>query len=394
MKANEKSREKSQAVVLKDSKASKKAASKKTSTVATASKKVATVAAASTASEDIIIYSSSLIDGKNLTYRQLKELVPATQRSNMPSEASLKGKKIISAEVKGGKIVVYQSGYLAYTELDGYGIPRTTVYSVHCCDRIVYKSLCSANEYKEECASYGAHCKLAFGRYLGQFVRYAIVSEEAYLDGPWWFPIVSICDIRLRRNADYRERSNKVSFERIRDKVDRADRNANSEDDVDENFGDEIFSEGIESGKMSKGSAMSEMFEVEECEYVEGSEGSEGLDDIGSIEDIEATDISDEFDAAEWTDDSEDWTADCPDSEAWLEPDIRTVRQAKDHKRLTESLKKLKQQHRNQHTVIKLYFKRGEMSEREIAKKIGGTHQNVHKTIQAGLKNLRKNFVK
>ena len=109
MKANEKSR-----AVLKDAKASKKAASKKTSTVATASKKVATVAAASTASEDIIIYSSSLIDGKNLTYRQLKELVPATQRSNMPSEGNLKGKKFISAEVKGAKIVVYQNGYLTY----------------------------------------------------------------------------------------------------------------------------------------------------------------------------------------------------------------------------------------------------------------------------------------
>ena len=113
-----------------------------------------------------------------LTYRQLKELVPETPRGKI----SDKGEILFSSEEHGAKIVIFKNGYLTYTRNDGFGDPCTTAYSVHQCSQIVYKSGCSKSEFDEECGYYGEHCKLIYRITNGQLTRFAIISEEAYLD--------------------------------------------------------------------------------------------------------------------------------------------------------------------------------------------------------------------
>ena len=269
------------------------------------------------------------INYENLTYRQLKEMVPATPRGKMPKPTQIKGRVLFRSEKHGAKIVVFKNGYLTYTKNDGFGDPCTTVYSVHKCSQMVYQGGCSKSEFDDECGRYGDYNKLIYCIINGQYVRFSIISDEVYLDEPWWMPIVLVCDDRLTRNADARENKDKVSLEQIIDIL--------SDEDVDVNFADDIV-----------------------------------------------IDISDE--------DDENFIGDVEDSETWLEPDIRNEEQAKDHKRLSGSLAKLKVQHANQHKVIKLRFRRNGMSEREIAKHLNIKHQSVHDIIRAGIKNLLNNF--
>ena len=146
------------------------------------------------------------INYENLTYRQLKELVPETPRGKMPSPDKIEGKILFRAKKNDAKIVIYKNGYLTYTKNDGFGDPCTTIYSVHNCNQIVYKTGCSAFEFEEECGQYGKNCKLIYRIIDGQHVRFAIVNEEAYLDEPWWTPIVEICDERIDQNLNDRER--------------------------------------------------------------------------------------------------------------------------------------------------------------------------------------------
>ena len=145
------------------------------------------------------------INYENLTYRQLKELVPETPRGKMPSPDKIEGKILFRAKKNDAKIVIYKNGYLTYTKNDGFGDPCTTVYSVHRCSQIVYKMGCSDVEFDEECGQYGKDCKLIYRIIDGQHVRFAIVNEEAYLDEPWWTPIVEICDERIDQNLNDRE---------------------------------------------------------------------------------------------------------------------------------------------------------------------------------------------
>lgn len=150
------------------------------------------------------------INGKNnhenLTYRQLKKMVPATPKGKMPSPDKIEGKILFRAKENDAKIVIFKNGYLTYTKNDGFGDPCTTVYSVHRCNQIVYKTGCSEDEFNEECGQYGKNCKLIYRIINGQRIRFAIVSEEAYLDEPWWMPIIEICDERIDQNLNDRER--------------------------------------------------------------------------------------------------------------------------------------------------------------------------------------------
>ena len=137
-----------------------------------------------------------------ITFRQLKELVPETPRGKMLN----KGEILLSSEEHGAKIVIFKNGYLTYTRNDGFGDPCTTVYSVHQCSQIIYKSGCSKSEFDEECGYYGEHCKLIYRIINGQLTRFAIINEEAYLDGPWWMPIVAICEEGIEHSLGERER--------------------------------------------------------------------------------------------------------------------------------------------------------------------------------------------
>ena len=146
------------------------------------------------------------INHKSLTYRQLKELVPETPRGKMPSPDKIEGEILFRAKEQDAKIVIFKNGYLTYTKNDGFGDPCTTVYSVHRCNQIVYKTGCSEDEFNEECGQYGKNCKLIYRIINGQRIRFAIISEGAYLDEPWWMPIVEICDERIDQNLNDRER--------------------------------------------------------------------------------------------------------------------------------------------------------------------------------------------
>ena len=140
-----------------------------------------------------------------LTFKELKELVPATPKGRMPKASTLIGQPILLTEETGSvKIVIYKNGYLTYTVNEDC---RTTVYSVHKCSQIIYQTGCSTYEFKEECGNYGPHCRLAYRVINGQLTRFAIISEEAYLDKPWWKPISIICGERLIQNGDARFRS-------------------------------------------------------------------------------------------------------------------------------------------------------------------------------------------
>ncbi len=146
------------------------------------------------------------IDTSKLTYRHLKELVPATRQGKMPVPDKIEGKILFTYKIGGAKIAVYDSGYVTYTRNDGFGDPCTTVYSVHRCSVIVQKTGCSKSEYDEECGNNGKHSKIVYRVIKGQPVRFVITSEEAYLDEPWWMPIVAICDERIDQNLNDREK--------------------------------------------------------------------------------------------------------------------------------------------------------------------------------------------
>ena len=169
----------------------------------------------------------------NLTYRQLKEMVPATPRGKMPKATKLHETPILfSEEIDGATIVVYENGYLTYTtktasdecdERDRRNTSNksdkgnkssdlveshTTVYSVHKCSKIVFMTSFSDDEYKEECGWYGEHSKIEYRVVENpvtrnrQLTRIVTVDEKAYQDNVWWLPVVVICDERLGYN-DY-----------------------------------------------------------------------------------------------------------------------------------------------------------------------------------------------
>ena len=143
---------------------------------------------------------------ENLTYRQLKEMVPATPKGKMPAPDKIEGKVLFRSEVDGAKIVIFKNGYLTYTRNDGFGDSCTTVYSVHKCNQIVYVTGCSKDEFDEECAHNGENCNLVFRIINGQYTRFSIITEDAYLDEPWWMPISEICEARIVHSLDERER--------------------------------------------------------------------------------------------------------------------------------------------------------------------------------------------
>ena len=161
----------------------------------------------------------------NLSYRELKAMVPATPKGKMPRADKIKGEILFSEDVDGAIITVYKDGFLTYTVntantdntsnnsknsnncvsnasnnvkksrksgnniSNGKGIkgsrgqknsngqencgnkkntvtvydePRTTVYSVHKCSQIVFMTGFSTDEYKEECGWCGEHSKVTY----------------------------------------------------------------------------------------------------------------------------------------------------------------------------------------------------------------------------------------
>ena len=295
----------------------------------------------------------------NLTYRELKAMVPATPKGKMPRADKIKGEILFSEEVDGATITVYKNGYLTYTVngsnnstnsasnnskksgkggkriSNGKGIkgskgqknsngqencgnkknaatvyeePRTTVYSVHGCSQIVFMTGFSMDEYKEECGWCGEHSKVTYrvvenpATRNRQLTRIVAVDEKAYQDYPWWLPIVVICDERLNHN-DYVRFMNKI-------------------------------------------------------ELMDGDD----LNDGNSGENHNPSD--------------------------WLEAIAKTEEEERNHEILIEAMKTLTD---IQNKTVKLYYREG-LSEREIAKVLKCTSSTVHRNLEAALNKLRKNF--
>ena len=274
----------------------------------------------------------------NLTYRQLKEMVPATPRGKMPKATKLHETPILfSEEIDGATIVVYENGYLTYTTKtasdgrDGYDgrnasdksdrgnkssdlvESHTTVYSVHKCSKIVFMTGFSDDEYKEECGCYGEHSKIEYRVVENpvtrnrQLTRIVTVDEKAYQDNVWWLPVVVICDERLGYN-DYARFMNNLE---LKDNDDLTD---------------------------------------------DGYEGDEGR---GSH-----------------------------NPEDWLDAIAQSEEDERNHNILVAGMKTLT---KIQYKTVELYYKEG-LSEREIAKLLGTKQQSVHDNLQAALKRLRKKF--
>ena len=274
----------------------------------------------------------------NLTYRQLKEMVPATPRGKMPKATKLHETPILfSEEIDGATIVVYENGYLTYTTktasdgCDGYDgrnasdksdrgnkssdlvESHTTVYSVHKCSKIVFMTSFSDDEYKEECGWYGEHSKIEYRVVENpvtrnrQLTRIVTVDEKAYQDNVWWLPVVVICDERLGYN-DYARFMNNLE---LKDNDDLTD---------------------------------------------DGYEGDEGR---GSH-----------------------------NPEDWLDAIAQSEEDERNHNILVAGMKTLT---KIQYKTVELYYKEC-LSEREIGILLGMKHQSVHDNLQAALKKLRKKF--
>ena len=275
----------------------------------------------------------------NLTYRQLKEMVPATPRGKMPKATKLHETPILfSEEIDGATIVVYENGYLTYTTktasdgCDGYDgrnasdksdrgnkssdlvESHTTVYSVHKCSKIVFMTGFSDDEYKEECGCYGEHSKIEYRVVENpvtrnrQLTRIVTVDEKAYQDNVWWLPVVVICDERLGYN-DYARFMNNLE---LKDNDDLTD---------------------------------------------DGYEGDEGR---GSH-----------------------------NPEDWLDAIAQSEEDERNHSILVAGMKNLT---KIQYQTVKLYYKEG-LSEREIAKILNRASSTVHRNLNAALNSLRQNFI-
>ena len=268
----------------------------------------------------------------NLTYRQLKEMVPATPKGRMPRATTLHETPILfSEEIDGATIVVYENGYLTYTDkkasnervdkVEGKGNDgsndlveaHTTVYSVHKCSKIVFMTSFSDDEYKEECGWYGEHSKIEYRVVENpvtrnrQLTRIVTVDEKAYQDNVWWLPVVVICDERLGYN-DYARFMNNLE---LKDNDDLTD---------------------------------------------DGYEGDEGR---GSH-----------------------------NPEDWLDAIAQSEEDERNHNILVAGMKTLT---KIQYKTVELYYKEC-LSEREIGILLGMKHQSVHDNLQAALKKLRKKF--
>lgn len=141
----------------------------------------------------------------NLTYRELKTLVPEAPRGRMTVK-KLEGKEVLFTEkVDDATITIYLNGFLVYTKPDSHGHPHNTVYSVHRCKQIIFPVTFSKEEREGAWDMSGLADAVTYRMIDGRMTKFHIVREEHYLDSPWWLPITAICEERMRHNENSRE---------------------------------------------------------------------------------------------------------------------------------------------------------------------------------------------
>ena len=118
----------------------------------------------------------------------------------------LEGEDVLFKEMVGdAEITIFKNGFLTYTKFDGHGDPHRTVYSVHRCKEIRFQVKYSEEE-RNDAWDYSALANEVIYRMIdGELVRFNIIKEEEYQEGPWWGPITIICEERMEHNMNSRE---------------------------------------------------------------------------------------------------------------------------------------------------------------------------------------------
>lgn len=140
-----------------------------------------------------------------LTYRQLKELLPDTPKGKLPTAKELAECEVfLSERAADADITIYKNGYLTYSR-DGF----TTVYSVHRCERMQYQFGYTSWERNEGWKT--ADSPVEYRVVNGSPTKIQYVEEKYYADSPWWMPIVCICEERIQNN-EYKRISHSDEF--------------------------------------------------------------------------------------------------------------------------------------------------------------------------------------
>ena len=141
----------------------------------------------------------------DISYRELKNLVPETPKGKMIAK-KLEGEEILIKErIDGADVTIYKNGYILYTKYSDDGTPHSTVYSVHRCNRVVFKVSFSLHEREDEWDCSALANEIAYRVIDGNLTKLHIIHEKEYLDLPWWLPVTTICEERIRNNQNSRE---------------------------------------------------------------------------------------------------------------------------------------------------------------------------------------------
>ena len=139
------------------------------------------------------------------TYGELKTLVPEAPRKKMTAK-KLEGEEILIKErIDGADVTVFKNGYILYTKFSDDGTPHSTVYSVHRCNRIIFPMNFSKSERENVWDFKALASEITYRIIDGKLVKFHIIHEKEYLDLPWWLPVTTICEERIRNNQSDRE---------------------------------------------------------------------------------------------------------------------------------------------------------------------------------------------
>ena len=155
-----------------------------------------------------VLINNSSLNPLSATFGELRANLPSTRGQKIPTAVQLSEEGTVFFAVEEGRtlIVVYTSGFLTFTQPDETSRLRTTVAAVDRCSRMVYRFFCSKEEYEDDWEA-PEGCSIAYRFERGSLMKLQIIPEATYRDFHWLIPVSHICEERLLRNGDARERS-------------------------------------------------------------------------------------------------------------------------------------------------------------------------------------------
>ncbi len=143
---------------------------------------------------------------EELTFGELKEMLPSTKGKEAPTLKKLEQEKIlIMKDVDDAVITIYRNGFLSYVKTSGDDEMYSTVFAVDRCSKYVYETVCSEAERNDP-----GDTSILADEYevkkLGKACTRKNTVSESHLSGlPWFFPILLHCEDRMVRNQQERE---------------------------------------------------------------------------------------------------------------------------------------------------------------------------------------------